>query len=325
MAFIIANAQESNPLFASEDPLSLKIRGSIKNIRKKSNDSTFVTGEFAYQEKDGNWTTVKTDARTRGNFRLKNCYFPPVKLKLDKKSAATTVFAGNKALKLVLPCKTTSDKNELVRMEYLCYKFYEILAPFHFKTRLTNISLTETSGRKEREYELLGFFVEDNNLVAKRGNATVLEVKGMDPSVFDERNSVRNDFFQYMIGNADWSGIYQHNTNVLYAENKYVVLPYDFDMSGFVNAPYARQSPPNLGTGDPRERVYRGFCKSKEVMQEIRREFLEKEQAIHALIDNEKEKFSQYQLKDLHGYIDSFFEILKDDGRFQNVILANCR
>jgi hypothetical protein len=325
LVFALARAQDINPLFASAEPLQVKITGSIKNIKRNSNDSTFVTGKFMYQEKDGNWTTVKTDARTRGNFRLKNCYFPPVKLKLDKKSAATTVFAGNKALKLVLPCKTSRDKNELVRMEYLCYKFYEILAPFHFKTRLANITLTETSARKVREYDLLGFFVEDNNFVAKRGNAKVLEVKGLDPSLFDERNSVRNDFFQFMIGNADWSGIYQHNTNVLYAENKYVVLPYDFDMSGFVNAPYARENPPTLGTGDPRERVYRGFCKSKQVMQEVRKEFLEKELAIHELIDRQKEKFSKYQLQDLHGYIDSFFDILKDDGRFENVILGTCR
>lgn len=325
LMFTFSSAQDNNPLFTSEEPLVIKITGSVKNIKKNSNDSTFVTGKFMYQEKNGDWTTVQTDARTRGNFRLKNCFFPPIKLKLNKKSASTTVFAGNRALKLVLPCKTSKDKNDLVRMEYLCYKFYEILAPFHFRTRLARIALTETSARKVREYDLLGFFVEDNKLVADRGKAKVLEVKGMDPSVFDERNSVRNDFFQFMIGNADWSGIYQHNTNVLYAENKYVILPYDFDMSGFVNAPYARENPPTLGTGDPRDRVYRGFCKSKEVMQEVRKEFLGKEQQIHELIEREKGQFSKYQLQDLHGYIDSFFDVLKSDGRFENVILGACR
>ncbi len=56
-------------------------------------------------------------------------------------------------------------------------------------------------------------------------------------------------------------------------------------MSGFVDAPYAHDKPPTLGTGDPRERVYRGFCRSVTVMEEVRKEFLEKESAVHALID----------------------------------------
>src|SRR6187549_726321 len=102
------------PLFQSKEIINLRISGSIKSIKKKSNDSTFVTGKFQYESDSNQWVDVAIQARVRGNFRLKNCYFPPLKLKFSKKDVAQTVFKGNKALKLVLPCRTSQDKNTLI-------------------------------------------------------------------------------------------------------------------------------------------------------------------------------------------------------------------
>ena len=92
-----------------------------------------------------------------------------------------------------------------------------------------------------------------------------------------------------------------------------------------MNADYAHENPPQLGTGDPRERVYRGFCKSPSAMQEIRKEFLEKESAIHSVIDQHEIFFNKYELRDMHGYLDQFFRILKSDSDFKSSILSLCR
>lgn len=311
-------------LFQSKELISLRATGSIKSIKKKSNDSTLVTGKFEYKQGD-EWITVPVSARVRGNFRLKNCYFPPIKLKFKKQQVASTLFEGNKSLKLVLPCKTSSDKNDLIRKEYLCYQFYQVLSPFYFRTRLSKFDLTEISRKNPKNYTLLTFFVEDNSMVAKRGGGTVIETKGISPAAFDEKQSVRNDFFQYMIGNADWSAVYQHNSNTLWVNGKYIPLSYDFDMSGFVNAGYAQANPPTLGTGDPRERVYRGFCKSKEAMEEIRKEFLEKEGTLYAVIDEHAPEFSHYQVNDMKAYLGEFFNILKNDNLFEQSIVEQCR
>jgi len=313
------------PLFQSKEAINVRITGSIKSIKKKSNDSTLVTGKFQYAQGPDQWVTVPVQARVRGNYRLKNCYFPPLKLKFNKKNVESTLFAGNKALKLVFPCQTSSGKNRLVRNEYLCYQFYQILSPYYFRTRLAHLDVTEISRKKPRTYDLLSFFVEDNSMVAKRSQGKIVETKGINPAAFDEKQSVRNDFFQYMIGNADWSAVFQHNSNTMFVNGKYVPLSYDFDMSGFVNAGYARDNPPTLGTGDPRERVYRGFCKSKPAMEEIRKEFLEKESALHAVIDEHAAHFSKNELDDMHGYLDEFFRILKSDDRFKDSILDLCR
>lgn len=324
-SIFFAQAQDSVPLFLSKDALELRLTGSIKSIKKNSDDSTLVTGKFEYKKDSDTWVTVPVQARVRGNFRLKNCFFPPLKIKFNKKDVIGTLFEGNKSLKLVMPCKTSKDKNELIRKEYLCYQFYQALSPYYFRTRLANMSLTEISQKKPRSYDLLTFFVEDNSMVAKRSDGKIIESKGLSPAAFDEKQAIRNDFAQYMIGNADWSAVYQHNSNILYADGKYIALAYDFDMSGFVNAGYAHDMPPQLGTGDPRERVYRGFCKSPQAMEEIRSEFLEKEKTIQLLIDEQASYFDEYNMKDMHRYIGEFFDILRDDHRFKINILEGCR
>lgn len=325
ICFLNGVAQKITPLFQSTEPLNLQATGSVKSIKKETNDSTFVPVKFQYEASPGSWQTLPVEARVRGNFRLRYCYFPPLKIKFDKKDIDSTVFKGNKSLKLVMPCRTTADMNALIRREYLCYKFYETVSAYHFKTRLANLKLTEVSTKKPRTYDLLTIMVEDNSNVAKRCGGKIMEVKGLSPAAFEEKQALRNDYFQFMIGNADWSAVYQHNTNVLYGDGKYITLSYDFDMSGFVNALYARENPPNLGTGDIRDRVYRGFCKSPEAMEEIRKEYLEKETLLQSLIDEHTAHFSTAELKDMHDYMDSFFHILKDDGRFRSSVLQGCR
>jgi len=320
-----AFAQKDTPLFQSKEALNLQATGSIKSIKKETNDSTFVSVKFEYEASPGAWQSLPLEARVRGNFRLRYCYFPPLKLKFRKKDIDSTVFEGNKSLKLVVPCRNTSDMNNLIRREYICYKFYETLTPYHFKTRLANLKLTEVSGKKPHTYDLLSIMVEDNSNVAKRAGGRIMEVKGLSPAAFEEKQALRNDYFQFMIGNADWSALYQHNTNVLYADEKYITLSYDFDMSGFVNALYARENPPNLGTGDPRDRVYRGFCRTEASMQEIRKEYLDKEVALQSLIDEESQYFSEMELKEMRTYMADFFHIFKSDNQFESLILKACR
>lgn len=318
-------AQEVNPLFASKESIHLKASGSIKAIKKNTNDSTYSSGKFLYEKESGQWIELETEARVRGNFRLKNCYFPPLKLKFKKKEVEQTPFAGNKSLKLVLPCEKQSNMNRLIAREYVCYQVYEVITPYHFKTRLVNLEWTEVNGRKPKVFDLLGFLVEDNSAVAKRNAGKVIEMKGLNPAAFDARQSVRNDYFQYMIGNADWSAVYQHNSNILFADGKYMPLPYDFDMSGLVNADYAQTSPPSLGTGNPRERVYRGFCKETDIMEEIRKEYLLHEKDFHVIIDQNAAYVKESDAKDMHSYINEFYEILKSDHLFKNTILKGCR
>jgi hypothetical protein len=323
--YVFGQSAELTPLFQSREPLHIRANGSIKFIKKNTNDSTFNAAKFSYESETGQWIEIPVYARVRGNFRLNNCYFPPLKIKLKKQDVKSTVFEGNSALKLVIPCLTKENKNALILREYLCYQFYEAVTPYHFNTRLANFDLTETSKKgKPRQYQLLSFFVEDNKLVAERTNASLVKNIKVSPAAFDALHTARHDFFQYMISNTDWSSVYQHNSNVLF-DQRYIPLSYDFDMSGFVNADYARVNPPQLGSGDIRERIYRGFCKSPEIMEQVRREFLNLEPAFIKIIDNHSAQFSGRDVKDMKDFLNQFFEILKDDKLFRSRILEGCR
>ena len=144
-------------LFRSEEKLPLKLRYSQKDLRKLTNDSTYMNTVLSFREDDGSWKTLDVTIRTRGNFRLKNCYFPPVKLKIKKSVASGTLFEGNKKLKLVLPCLIQKENNDKVLKEYMAYKFYETVSPYHFKTRLVDIAFEEEKGKGYKDHQLLGF------------------------------------------------------------------------------------------------------------------------------------------------------------------------
>ena len=66
-------------------------------------------------------------------------------MKIKKSSSKETLFEGNKKLKLVLPCKLESDLNDNIIKEYLAYKIYEVVSPYHFKTKIVDIQFRETS------------------------------------------------------------------------------------------------------------------------------------------------------------------------------------
>ena len=132
--------KETSALFIDKDhPLSIQLKYSIKNIKKNTNDSTYILSTLLYKNDKVLWDSIKIKIRARGNHRRETCYYVPLKLKLKKPSIKGTLFEGNKKLKLVLPCLSGITSNDLVIKEYLAYKLYEIISPFHFKTRLVNI------------------------------------------------------------------------------------------------------------------------------------------------------------------------------------------
>ena len=166
---MIVAAQEPkfSPLFSADDPLNIKLELSLKDVRKETNDTTYMDGVMHY-ESASQWDSIDVKIRTRGDFRLKECFYPPLRVKIKKKDAKGTVFEGNKALKLVLPCKKSGDCNDYVVKEFLCYKIYEIITPYTFSTRLVNIDFWDNSGKNPKNYQLIGFFIEDDDIVAER-------------------------------------------------------------------------------------------------------------------------------------------------------------
>ena len=315
-------------LFLKNDPLSVKLRYSNKILRKETNDSTYIDSEIGYMTDDEEWDTLAVKIRARGNYRRENCYFPPVKMKIKKSTSAGTLFEGNKKLKLVLPCVLQSDYNDKVLKEYMAYKFYELVAPYHFKTRLLEIDFTDEKGQKVKNYTIKGFFIEDIDRVKDRCDGKQIK-RSVHPLQQNDLCCVRNDFFQFMIGNTDYSLAYRHNEKLLFVDGNIFHVPYYFDMSGLVDASYAVVSQVQgevLSIEEVTKRLYRLFKLNPELYQTVRTEFLNNKSKMLAIVDDLESSFEDpKEFSQAKRFINDFFEVLANDNTYRKQILSVAR
>ena len=312
-------------LFRSQELLSIKLNYSNKEVKKNTNDSTYINTNLAYKDTDGTWKNIEIGIRARGNFRRKNCYFSPIKLKIKKTNAKGTLFKGNKKLKLVLPCfKGKSGNDDLIK-ERIAYKLYETISPYHFKTRTVAINFTEERGNKMTEHKLMGILIEDDKKVANRHNGKRMK-RPMHPLNQDAICSVQNAFFQFMIANTDYSTAYQHNEKLFFINKRIIPVPYDFDMSGLVDASYAVVSEvqnETLSITSVTERMYRGFNRKESVLQQVRKEFLENKDKMLKDVDGYESLFSNpKEFAIAKKFILSFFEIMMSNYKFKNQVIS---
>ncbi len=311
-----------------QQPLAIKLKFSAKDLRKNTNDSAYIPSYLSYRKDASVWDSLKIKLRARGNYRRNNCYYVPLKLKLDKPYIEGTMFEGNPKLKIVLPCLTERDNNDLVLKEYMAYKFFEVISPYHFKTRLAIIEFNEEKGSRIRKHNLKAIFIEDMDNVAERHQGRTVTRK-VHPLQQDGLTSLQNSFFQFLIGNTDFSTKGQHNEKLLYTDNKYVSIPYDFDMSGLVNASYATISGlENIKASITRvtERVYKGYKRDDHLLQKVRLDYLAHKNEMFAVMDSLKEFFhSNGQFTEAKDFIADFFEIMESDKKFQLSIADRAR
>ena len=112
--------------------------------------------------------------------------------------------------------------------------------------------------------------------------------------------------FEYMIGNTDMSIYALHNVRILQRPDKSLhVIPYDFDYSGLVNAPYALPARGSV-MKNVTERWYRGPCRPQEQVDPYVANFVAKKDVIRALPD-QIPGFSRTSRDDARNYIDSFY------------------
>jgi len=322
-----AVAQKSGTplLFQDEKPLTARLSYAMSKIKESENDTVYFPSVLAYKnEKDG-WDSLVIRLRARGDFRRKHCFFSPLRLKIRKNDAKETLFDGNKSLKLVVPCMYAKSSHDLIMKEYLCYQLYKALTPYSFNTRLVDITLGNASGKQVKTYPVLAFFIEDDYLLAKRLNGKVIDSINVRPYQFHDTSAIRHDFFEYMIANTDWSTTFFHNMKIIQTEaKKFMAIPYDFDMAGLVNAPYA-VADQSLDLISVRQRSYRGFCRKDSLTEFMRAEYIRLEPKLFEVINRFEGSLDPKELAGVRKYMEEFFTILKDDRKFKQSIVQKCR
>lgn len=329
-----ARAPERAPLFQDDSVIKAVLTAPIAQAYAQRDQEVriYFPGQWSYST--GNGTTQRLDVsiRTRGLFRRQYCQMPPLQLNFKKGQVKKTLFAGQNKLKLVAPCQSGAKSQQHVVLEYLAYRFFEILTDTSFGTRLIRLSYVD-SDEKLTPWTDLAFVIEDAGDMAKRLGLTRLKVKSNDFDQMDHATTALVDLFQFMIANNDYSVLKSaddreccHNSEILALKDDADVripVPYDFDLSGLVNTEYA--APPEfLPTRFVRTRYYRGLCQPPGVLDDAIAHTQSKRREIIDLIQKTAELEPRTKKKTLK-YMDEFFEILDDPRKQRKELFERCR
>ena len=251
------------PLFASDVPIRVTIQGPISSLASNRSEvprpGTMTVDGVTYP------ITLSARGITRKMGDI--CDFPPLRVQLTAAAPAGSLFQRQKRLKLVTHCKRSPDFQQKVLLEYSAYRLFNLMTPMSFRARLATVDYVDTDGRPY--ISRVGFFLEDFDDVAKRNGMAEARVGPSIPAQRIEPGSgARFGVFEYMISNYDWSmragpaGTQCcHNARLMSAApgDLLTTVPYDFDYSGLVDAPYS-VPPEGIPIDSVRQRSYRGYC-----------------------------------------------------------------
>jgi len=307
-------------LFASNEILNVSLYLDLGSFVKKpsKNDSFDAEMTIHFNENDSVNRHVKI--KYRGISRYEICRFPPMQLNFKKSLFSDS--ATIKKLKLVTHCQSGNITDEYVLREYLVYKLFNALTDTSFRVRLLKVSYIDSKGGKKtiRKY---GIFIEPAELVAGRTNSTVLKTGYLNQSSIFPYSMDRLSIFNYMVTNWDWSVPGQHNVKVIkpVAFNPSglgIAIPYDFDLTGVVNADYAIP-PPELGIENIRQPVFSGKCRTREVYLEDLKKFADAKEKLYLTV-NEFPHLNQRANKDITNFLNQFFDKLEKPRSIDNLI-----
>jgi hypothetical protein len=328
---IRAQEQDPAPLFASNDPIEITLTLPLRTLVAQRKRRPDLDGTVTLAGTDGTATEFGVSVSTRGFSRLELCSFPPLSLNFKRGQVDDTLFARQNRLKLVTLCRGTTSYEQYLELEYVVYRMYEQVSEFAFRIRPVRMRYVNTERNNDVE-EAPAFFIEHKDGVAARVGMAAVDLPGIEPAELRPRELAILTLFQYMIGNTDWSATTPadgedccHNTAVLAptsGENEFVIVPYDFDQSGFINTSYAVPSE-KLPIRTVRERLYRGLCATNEYLDAALAKFNAARPAIESVLQSAR--LTEKSRADALDYIERSYEIINDPAERQREIVDECR
>lgn len=326
-----ADGAEPAPLFATHDVLQVHIDAPIDTIMRMRDDEEYRDGILQYTDDAGATHTLDVKIRARGKYRRRDdvCQFAPLRLNFKKDQLDGTVFAGQNKLKLVTHCRSRSSYEQYVLKEYLAYRIFQALTDNSFSVRLLRVQWVDSDSPREDPLRY-AFVIEDDDRLAERLGMRVAEVRraGLDELLPSPSSMIA--VFQLLIGNTDYSlragpadESCCHNA-VLFeqAPGRYLPIPYDFDFSGFVDAPYAEPNP-KLPIRSVRTRLYRGYCEMNAEIPATLQHFRDRETDIRALLENQ-EGLEPRTRDRANRFVDKFYDIINNPSRVDRSLTRKC-
>lgn len=323
--------RDFDPLFESHDVLRVTIDAPFGMLTADRPDEEEAPGKLRVDVEEGSVLVFDVAVRTRGkNRRDKDiCRFPPIRLNFKKSQTKDTLFHKQDKLKLVTHCadRSVTFEQALIK-EYLAYRILNLLTDASFRVRLLRITYVYTD--KDRRMESYGILIEHKDRVENRIGAKPVAVEKVKVSDIRPADLNLTSVFQYFLANTDFSPIAAppdedccHN-QALFApdDGLHFTVPYDFDRSGWVNAPYATPND-RFGLRSVRDRLYRGRCVNNEYLDATLELFRARRAAIEDLI-NEQSELSEKSRKYLLKFSRRFYDTIDNPKKFDRAIVRNC-
>lgn len=326
-----ASAGEVTPLFAADAVIELTLTGPINDLVRaapKSTDpypATLALGAESH--------AIELSARGNARRNPVNCAFPPLRVKFTTAPGSGSLFRKQRTLKLVTHCRKTASFQQYYLLEYSAYRMLNALTPASYRTRLANVRYVDSKSGKLVAARA-GFFVEDTGDMADRVDMEEVKTPRAELSQHDRAAAARSILYLHMIGNHDWSMIAGtagedccHNGKLLGATKTatagLVYVPFDFDYSGFVDAPYA--IPPDaIKIPNVRKRYYRGACGLNAEVAAQAAQFRARKEALYAAATSTPGMADKTKSK-AQRYLDGFFAEIADEEAVEKILLKKCR
>lgn len=325
LAPIAVSAQSSSMLFEENELIEISLSGKINELfNDRADNPNYHNLTLSYIGKNGQSVTGNITAKTRGHFRKNsmNCSMPPILLNFSDASLPDeSPFKGQGKLKLVTPCQ---DERYVLR-EYYVYKIFNLFTEKSFRNRLVRVSFKD-EGKSGKIRTVYCFLIEDEEAMAKRNGLEILEKDLIRPEKTERETFLDMALFELMIANTDWSVQYRQNVKLLGQEGSPVIftVPYDFDHSGIVSAPYAKPAEA-LQMTSVRERRYRGYCLNDlNLFQPAIERQNQLKQKITDLYSTSTLLDPKYVASTLE-YLNQYFELLNNDKRKAAVLGYPCK
>ena len=301
------NLNEFFGILERAEVLSITLETDIQTLidNKESEDKHYQPATLSIFDNGKPTVNMKIEVRPRGVTRRRLCDFPPVMLKAPKELREELDLKDTDNVKLVSYCKDDPLFKDIVLKEYLCYRLFNILTDFSYTVKLAKVSYKDSKSKHET-VEKMGFMIEPTDVMAARLGC---EVVGEEVPVKTIHRDHYKTFvvFQYMIGNTDWNRKLRHNIRFIKCDKDKgpLPIPYDFDYSGLVNAPYAEPHS-MMPIKTVTERLFMWTNKDKDFSATYKL-FLSKKDAFYAESRNFPH-LDQRVKEEVIAYLDSFYE-----------------
>ncbi len=324
-----AETGDPDPLFRSHAVLDVTLSAPLTTLVKERPTDEELPGTLSYAADNGAQTALPIKIRARGHSRHAICDLPPLWLNFRKSAVKDTLFHKQDKLKLAVHCQDSGRYEQTLLREYMAYRILNLATPISFQVRLLRITWVDTDGRRERQVRY-AFLLEHKNRLGKRIDRKDLKIDETTVAAIDPGHLNLTSVFQFLIGNTDFSPISKPEYNecchnyVLFSSDRdlLVAIPYDFDQSGLVSAPYALPGR-QFGIRTVRQRIYRGRCQNNGYLDGSIGRFKDIRNNIFALIETQ-EGLTPKVRNILADYVQQFYDTADDPRRVERLMTKRC-